>query len=197
MAPHAAKMGKEQDAVAVRFAFHEADSSRWRDLERLFEAPGGPKHCWCMVWRSMPKGASRADKQAKKAALQGLVRRNMPIGILGYLGGEPAAWCSIAPKTTYRDLGGVADPGEDPAKVWAVVCFFVPRRLRGQGVMKQLLEAAIEHAKGNGAAAVEAYPVDPGSPSYRFMGFTTAFTAAGFREVGKAGTRRHVMRLAL
>ncbi|MBM3949771.1 MAG: GNAT family N-acetyltransferase, partial [SAR202 cluster bacterium] len=54
-----------------------------------------------------------------------------------------------------------------------------------------------EHAKGNGAAPVEAYPVDPGSPSYRFMGFTTAFTAAGFREVGKAGTRRHVMRLAL
>lgn len=188
---------KRNPVPAARLVFREVNQSRWRDLERLFEAPGGPKHCWCVVWSSMPKEASRADKRAKKAALRGLVRRNMPIGILGYLGGEPAAWCSIAPKTTYRDLGGVADPGEDPAKVWAVVCFFVPRRLRGRGVMKQLLEAAIEHAKGNGAAAVEAYPVDPGSPSYRFMGFTTAFTAAGFREVSRAGARRHVMRLAL
>jgi hypothetical protein len=44
---------------------------------------------------------------------------------------------------------------------------------------------------------VEAYPVDPGAPSYRFMGYTTTFKAAGFREVVRAGTRRHVMRIRL
>ena len=43
--------------------------------------------------------------------------------------------------------------------------------------------------------AVEAYPVDPDSPSFRFMGWVSVFKAAGFREVGRAGTRRHVMRL--
>lgn len=44
---------------------------------------------------------------------------------------------------------------------------------------------------------VEAYPVDPESPSYRFMGFVEMFADAGFREVGMAGRRRHVMQLEL
>jgi hypothetical protein len=44
---------------------------------------------------------------------------------------------------------------------------------------------------------VEAYPVDPDSPSYRFMGFADLFETAGFREVGRAGKRRHVVRLDL
>jgi hypothetical protein len=42
---------------------------------------------------------------------------------------------------------------------------------------------------------VEAYPVDEAAPSYRLMGFVAQFAAAGFREVGRAGTRRHVVRL--
>jgi hypothetical protein len=44
---------------------------------------------------------------------------------------------------------------------------------------------------------VEAYPVAPDAPSYRFMGFVPVFEEAGFAEVGRAGTRRHVMRLSL
>jgi hypothetical protein len=39
--------------------------------------------------------------------------------------------------------------------------------------------------------------VAPDSPSYRFMGFVGAFEAAGFTEIEMAGSRRHVMRLAL
>lgn len=39
--------------------------------------------------------------------------------------------------------------------------------------------------------------VYPNSPSYRFMGYVSVFEDAGFREVGKAGKRRHVMRLDL
>jgi hypothetical protein len=44
---------------------------------------------------------------------------------------------------------------------------------------------------------LEAYPVDPDSPSYRHMGFVPAFAAHGFEEIGMAGSRRHVMRLTL
>ena len=60
-----------------------------------------------------------------------------------------------------------------------------------------MIDAAVEHARARGASVIEAYPVEPDSPSYRFMGFVGAFQDAGFREVGRAGTRRHVMRLAL
>ncbi len=177
--------------------FHEVDGPRWKDLERLFEAPGGPKYCWCMVWRTMPKGASRSDPKAKRAALEQRVREGVPIGILGYRGDEPVAWCSIAPRPAYRELGGKDYPALAPDKVWSIACFFVPRRYRGQGMTKRLIEAAVAHARSKGAKVVEAYPVDPDAPSYRFMGFKPAFTALGFRRVGGAGLRRHVMQLPL
>lgn len=59
---------------------------------------------------------------------------------------------------------------------------------------KQLLAAALRHARKHGAKVVEAYPVEADSPSYRFMGFVPMFEEAGFREIGREGTRRHVMR---
>ena len=61
----------------------------------------------------------------------------------------------------------------------------------------QLLRAAIAYARREGAKIVEAYPVDPDSPSYRFMGLVSRFEKAGFEEIGRAGSRRHVMRLSL
>ena len=177
--------------------FHEVDRERWGDLERLFESRGGPKYCWCMVWRSKPKGVKKLDNAARKAALRQRVDDGVPIGILGYADGEPVAWCSVAPRTTYRELGGASEPGEDADRVWSIVCFFVLRKLRGQGLGNRLIEAAVEHARTRGATVIEAYPVDADSPSYRFMGFRSSFESAGFREVGRAGTRRHVARLSV
>lgn len=150
-----------------------------------------------MVWRARGAEARRTDGRSRKLALAKRVDGGVPVGILGYQSGEPVAWCSVAPRPTYRELGGPRDDGEDADRVWSVVCFFVTRRARGQGVMKRLLDAAVAHARRRGARVVEAYPVDPDSPSYRFMGFVPAFEAAGFVEVGRAGTRRHVMRRVL
>ena len=116
----------------------------------------------------------------------------MPIGILGYLGGEPVAWCSIAPRSTYRRLVRNDSPDEG---VWSIVCFFVLRSLRGHGIARKMIDAAVEYTRARGASVIEAYPVDPDSPSYRFMGFVSMFKEAGFREMGRVGTRRHVMRL--
>ena len=44
-----------------------------------------------------------------------------------------------------------------------------------------MLRAAIDYARKRGATALEAYPVDPDSPSYRFMGFVPAFERLGFK----------------
>lgn len=178
----------------MKLEFHEVDESRWADFERLFESRGGPKNCWCMVWRGSPE--ERKTKETKKAAMRDRVRDGVPIGILGYSDGEPVAWCSIAPRPTYRELGGTDEPEEEPDRVWSLACFFIARKYRGQGAMLQLLQAAVRHARGRGAAVIEAYPVDPDSPSYRFMGFVPQFREFGFVEVGLAGSRRRVMRLA-
>jgi GNAT superfamily N-acetyltransferase len=177
--------------------FRPVTAARWDDLARLFEARGGPKSCWCMVWRATPAEARRTDGRSRKAALRLRVEQDLPIGILGYAGREPVAWCSIAPRTTFRRLCGLDDPADDPARIWSLVCMFVPRALRGRGVTRRLIEAAVAEARRRGATVVEAYPVDADSPSYRFMGRTSTFAALGFEEVGRAGSRRHVMRLRL
>ncbi len=177
-----------------RLTFHPVDASRWADMVRLFEARGSPKSCWCMLWRATPEEARHTDGASRKAAMAARVAAGVPVGLLGYLDGEPVAWCSVAPRSTYRRL--VRD-GNPDAGVWSIACFFVVRRLRGQGVVRRVLQAAVDHARAAGAAIVEAYPVDPDSHSYRFMGFVPVFEEAGFVEVGRAGIRRHVMRLRL
>jgi GNAT superfamily N-acetyltransferase len=182
---------------AVNLIIQEVDRDRWSDLEKLFESRGGPKYCLCMVWRATAEEARKRDGQSRKTALQRRVEAGVPVGILGYLDGEPVAWCSIAPRSTYRPLGGLDDPADDLEQVWSIVCFFVLRRLRGQGIMKRLIAAAIDQATRRGARVVEAYPVEPEAHSYLFMGFVPVFESMGFQEVGRAGSRRHVMRLGL
>ena len=161
------------------------------------EGRGGPKHCWCMMWRATGAEARKVGGKSRKAALRRRVRAGIPIGLLAYLDHDPVAWCSVAPRPTYRPLGGPEEEGGRPQVVWSIVCFFIVRHLRRQGVMERLLTEAVDLARRRGARVVEAYPVESDSPSYRFMGFVPAFAQAGFAEVGMAGTRRHVMRLRL
>jgi hypothetical protein len=98
----------------------------------------------------------------------------------------------VAPRETYRPLGG-ALAGDQ--RVWSIVCFYVPRKVRRQGLSVGLLHAAIDLAAAHGADIIEAYPVERDSPSYQYMGQRSTFLAAGFEETGMAGSRRHVMRL--
>lgn len=149
-----------------------------------------------MVWRSTTAEARQPNGPSRRVAMKSRVEAGVPIGILGYRDGVPVAWCSIAPRDTYRAFGGLDDSGT-LEQVWALACFFIKREHRGQGLARNLLLAAIDHAARNGASIVEAYPVDPDSPSYRFMSFVDTFTKAGFQEVGRAGQRRHVMRLSI
>jgi GNAT superfamily N-acetyltransferase len=178
----------------TRLIFQAVDVAHWPDFERLFESRGGPKSCWCMVWRQTLEEARHTDGASRKAAMAARVAAGIPVGLLGYLDGAPVAWCSVAPRSTYRRL--VSDGGSDDG-IWSLACLFVVRRLRGMGLAPVIIQAAVSHARAQGASIVEAYPVDADSPSYRFMGFVPVFERAGFQEVGREGIRRHVMRLYL
>ncbi|NJM43098.1 MAG: GNAT family N-acetyltransferase [Brachymonas sp.] len=175
-----------------RIVFREVTADTSSDFEKLVESRGGPKACWCMVWRATPEEAKRPDGASRKAAMMQRIAASTTVGLLGYLDEEPVAWCSVAPRSTYRRL---VDDGKPDEGIWSIVCFFVVRSLRGQGLSQRMIAAATELAKSKGSRLVEAYPVDPESPSYRFMGFIPTFEAAGFQEVGRAGTRRHVFQL--
>ncbi|RUX32466.1 GNAT family N-acetyltransferase [Mesorhizobium sp. M2A.F.Ca.ET.042.01.1.1] len=180
---------QKPDLSGVRFV-EVTQETRGR-FEDLFEQPGAPKYCWCMAWRHSSREHIPNDE--KKRMMMALIDAGTPVGIVAELDGKPVGWCSVAPRETYRKLSKQQDDSE--TGIWSIVCFYVPRTLRGGGLASALLDAAIDHAFARGARIVEAYPVDEPAPSYRFMGFCDMFVARGFHEVGTAGTRRHVMRL--
>ncbi|HTJ56739.1 MAG TPA: GNAT family N-acetyltransferase [Devosiaceae bacterium] len=180
---------------AAGLSFRPVDRSTWADFERLFTGPGGPKHCWCMVWRATAEEGRGTSGPVRHGQIHDRIERGVPVGLLAYEGDLPVAWVSIAPRETYRRLNG---PGARPGEIiWSLACMFTPRKRRGAGTTHRLIAASAEHARKAGANVLEAYPVADDAPSYRFMGIVSAFSRAGFTEIGMAGTRRHVMRLWL
>jgi predicted GNAT family acetyltransferase len=173
--------------------FRRVDKTNSADFEALFDAPGGPKYCWCMALRATPDEARTNRSAQGRSQILGRVASGVPIGLLGYRDGVATAWVSIAPKESFRGLGEpTAYPGQS---IWSLTCMYIPRRERGAGLAHQLIAGAIDEARRQGAKIVEAYPVDPDAPSFRHMGFVAAFDRAGFTHVGLLGRRRHVVRL--
>lgn len=174
-------------------------SENFNDLATLMEARGGPDFCWCAAWRDKPSHVTQAKgaegKALRKAVIKAQVDRGVHVGLLAYDGDTPVAWCSCGPLEEFRRLGGPTDDVD--GTVWAISCFFLHRKLRGQGVTRALTDAAIETARKAGARYLQTNGVDRNSPSYKFMGLRDRYEAMGFEEVGMVGSRRHVMRLEL
>ncbi len=184
------------DGPAGGVEVREVDAGSWADFERLFESRGGPKWCWCMVFRRDERGKRPGDAAGLKQAMRAKVAGGVPVGLLAYADGEPVGWCSAAPRSTFvmRGVPPAEGDDDDTGRVWSITCFYVRSGRRRQGLMALLIEEAARVAKSHGAAVIEAYPVAPDSPSYRFGGFTPVFAALGFEEVGRVGSRRRVMR---
>lgn len=165
------------------------NEENWADFEALFQSKGGPSYCWCMAWRMTKEELKENTKANRKNFIQQRVFKKTPIGLLAYMDTEPIAWCSVAPRETYQRLGG----DESIENVWSLACFYIKKEYRDMGLIDILIEHAKKYAKENGAKYLEAYPVEPDSPSYRFMGFVKSFEKVDFEFVKKAGTRRNVM----
>ena len=190
-----ANMDPLKKQAVSKLQFHPVTRERLADLARFSEQQGKFRYCSCMRWRMRSTEFQRSTREGRVAALEGLVRQGAPVGILAYSDGDPVGWCSIAPRQTYRALERYrALPRLDDAQVWSVVCFFVERHVRRQGITLGLLRAAVDYARSHGAKVIEGYPVEPGPRLYTYMGSPSTFRRAGFRDVTPAGQARQVMR---
>ena len=158
----------------------------WRDFARLFEARGGPHHCWCSLYRF--RDVHETSSAEKKKSMRRFVTNGTPIGLLAYDGGEPVGWCSIAPRETYVKLERSRTmPRRTPptTPTWSVLCFFVPRPRRGKGISLALLRGAVSYARNKGAREVEGYPFDTAGITSTHRGHSSTFAAARFRQDGR------------
>ncbi|WP_199422842.1 GNAT family N-acetyltransferase [Actinotalea solisilvae] len=158
--------------------------------------------CWCMSYRD-----SRVANLERPAYMRAECSREPGPGVLAYVDGEVAGWCSVAPRSTYRRLmNSRTIPFVDERDAWSAVCFVVRPGFRRQGLMHRLLDGAVEHARASGAEVVEGYPVDVGREKVDvisgYVGTVRLFEGAGFTRVaettGHSGGRvRWVMRREL
>ena len=77
----------------------------------------------------------------------------------------------------------------DDLPTWSVVCFYIARQRRGEGIARGLLDGAVAYARANRAPAIEGYARDASdarlSPDGAYPGTVTLFERAGFREVAR------------
>jgi len=127
-----------------------------------------------------------------------LVDSGVVPGLVGYVDGSPAGWISLGPREDYAKLlrSRIMKPVDD-LEVWSVVCTYVARRYRGQGVQHRLLQAAVDYARAQKVRTLEAYPVDKPERShadFMFFGSRSLYEQAGFSEVVRRSPTRVVMR---
>ena len=134
--------------------------------------------------------------------LRALVSRGEVHGVLAYVDGEPAAWCSLGPRESFISLAKsrVLAPVDD-RPVWSIVCFYIGRPHRRRGLSSQLLEAAAAYAARRGATLLEGYPHDRGRAplpdAFAWHGLLTSFQRAGFAEVARRSAGRPIVRRAV
>lgn len=175
-------------------------ASRWHDFEKLFGPRGACGGCWCMWWRETHAEFERRKGEGNRRAMHRAVSSGEVPGLIGYIGGEPVAWCSVAPRECFPRLDRsriLKRVDEEP--VWSVVCFFIAKSFRKFGFSKKMLDAAVRFAAGRGARIVEGYPVEPKTGTtadvFAYTGLADVFRACGFTEVARRSETRPIMRI--
>ncbi|MGH2463587.1 MAG: GNAT family N-acetyltransferase [Candidatus Limnocylindria bacterium] len=186
-------------------------ADRWDDLVTLFGRSGASANCWCTWWRQTGGEFARGIRQhgaGNRALLGELTRDGREPGLIAYHDNQPVGWISVAPRPEYGrvirspSIGpGRRSPEAADSDVWSVVCFWMPRAQRGQGIAMALLRAAVDHARSRGARVLEGYPIDTGgerqAQSNVFTGTLAMFRRVGFSEVERRAEGRPIVRLSL
>ena len=181
--------------------FRPLTSDHFPDFERLFGPRGACGGCWCMFWKLRGKAYSENTGESAHQMKKSAVDAGIVPGLLAYADGQPVGWIAVEPRRAYPRLAHsrVLKP-VDGSDVWSVPCFFVDRKFRGQGITVSLLKAAVEYVRSMGGRIVEGYPVEAREEmpdAFAYMGTSSAFEKAGFKEVARRSPTRPIFRFVI
>ncbi len=171
-------------------------------IERLFGPNGAASGCWCMYFHvAGGKDWHAAKGEPNRHAFAAKVSAGEVHATLAFRGGEAVGFCRFGPRASFARLDRSRVLQRPPDEnTWSVVCFFIHRSARRQGVARALLDAATAQAIAAGASAVEAYPAVPPkdgkmSGAFAFSGLPALYEAAGFTRVPNPAGVRPIYRL--
>ena len=182
--------------------FKPVTGETWDDFLEVMGPRGGDAGCFCMFYRQTTSEFNESRGEPNKALMKEIVDSGTVPGLIGYRDGTPVGWVQVGPRDLYGRLArSRATQPLDDRDAWAITCFVIPKEHRRTGVARELLEAAAEYAKGQGATVVEGYPVEPRRDEvpdfWSWMGFASMFESCGFEEVARRSETRPFMRLEL
>lgn len=128
-------------------------SSTWNDFVSLMKTDSQCNECWCLNHREPAGCATGAEAQNK---MNTLVDKSSVHGLLAYEENNPVGWIAIDPMAW---LTGHDCQSTGKADEWSIHCLYVKDGFRGKGISIQLIQAAIEYAKINGAKLISAFPI--------------------------------------
>jgi GNAT superfamily N-acetyltransferase len=174
-------------------------------VENLFGPKGACGGCWCMYWRRPRHGRAWAALKGEpnRREFLSLVAAGDVNAMLASADGNPVGWCCFGPFASFSKLVRVKPLMRDrPSDTWAIVCLYLGRGFRRQGLGTRLIEAAASEAFGRGAGIVEGYPIRPKTPArmpdaFAFTGLPRQFEAAGFKRLRRPGLRDIYAKFAL
>ena len=152
-----------------------------------------------MLWRRTAKEMEAGKGDGNREAMKDVFDAGYVPGLVAMHGDEAVGWIQIDRRSAFPRLGSsrTLKPVDDQ-DVWSVSCFFIDKRYRRQGLSLDLLMAATDRARDQGALIVEGYPIDTPKeqypPVYAWTGFLETFERAGFSEVARRSKTRPIMR---
>lgn len=188
----------------AKFTVHSLTPSRWADVEDLFgPEKGANSGCWCM-WPRLTSGDFRSmDKEKRKRAFRSCVATGPAPGLLLYENGQAIGWVAVSPRADVirfeKAKTSQLEPEKNPAKHFAITCFYVRTGHRKRGLMTDLAKAAIDYARKQKAVALDVCPIETDKPlmwGEGFVGIASVFRELGFEEVARRSPRRPLMRLS-
>ncbi|MEM1316346.1 MAG: GNAT family N-acetyltransferase, partial [Pseudomonadota bacterium] len=147
------------------------------------------------------QGWRETDKPGRRAMFEARIAEGPPPGVLAYRGDAAVGWAQCSPRAEVPRYNAARMakpvPGADLEKTWALICFFIRKDARGEGLMTALAEAACRLAADHGAQAVEAAPLEPRRElqwGEGYVGVASALARAGFEVVERRSDLRPFMR---
>lgn len=185
----------------AEFAIHPVSPDRLADCAAVFSDCSYGRKCWCCYWYLPNRDYKAGWGEGNRRFFESLVLAGREPGIIGYVGGEPAAWLGIAPRAAFDRLNrSKSFAPVDDIPVWSMNCFIVRKAWRKSGMMRRLIAGGIEFVRERGGKTVEAYPFEGTRKPLNdelFVGTAAAFRNLGFVEVARRLPSRPVMRLEL
>ena len=163
--------------------------------ERAFADNPSWRGCYCFNFRFAGTDAeswARTGADNRRDMAQA-IREGRAHGLLAYVDGQIAGWCSASPKAEMPALAGRDWMPAEGGGVGIIGCLTIGPRHRRHGIARMLIEHALDYLAGLGCRVVEAYPLrEVEADSHGHWGPIQVYRALGFETY-----REHPQRLVV